>query len=460
VRLVAAVVAGKLVALSSRHLNLGGGTTFPGEITRRIDPHAVAKMSSQLRQGCVVVTGTNGKTTTTRMISNILRVAGLKPVHNRSGANLINGVTSALLGSSSILGRPIGDIGLFEVDEANLPKVVAETQPSVVVINNLFRDQLDRFGEINYLASIWRKALQQLPSTAHVVLNSDDPLVASLSDSAPGKVLHFGIEDERYGRASLEHAADSKSCVKCGARYAYSVAFYGHVGKYACPACGAKRPVPALAADRVTLKSTEGAELALSTPAGPIDVTIGLPGLYNVYNALAAAAAGVALGLPLANIKDGIGTFSAAFGRIERIHIGEKLLFLALVKNPVGFNEVLRTVLLDEAPKDLMIVINDNIADGTDISWLWDVDFEMLQGRVKSVIVSGTRAEDMAMRLKYSLIDPALVRVEKALSAALDCGLANAGQRGTLYILPTYTAMLEVRAVIEKMGYVGKFWQD
>ncbi|MBI2201770.1 MAG: DUF1727 domain-containing protein, partial [Armatimonadetes bacterium] len=452
-RLDAAIVAGKLVASLSRRLNFGGGTTLPGGITRRIDPGALGKMTGRLRQGCVVVTGTNGKTTTTRMISNMLQVAGLKPVHNRSGANLVSGVTSALLNSSSITGRPGGDIGLFEVDEANLPLVVAEAKPTVVVINNLFRDQLDRYGEIDYIAGLWRKALRQLPSSARVVLNADDPLVASLGKSLAASVLYFGIEDERYGRATLEHAADSKSCVSCGARYAYAVAFYGHVGKYSCPNCGAKRPIPDLGADSISLNGTVGAELLMRGPQGPLNVRLGLPGMYNVYNALAAAATGLALGLPLEDVKAGIEGFSAAFGRIERIQIEDKLIFLALVKNPIGFNEVLRTILLDGAQKDLLIVINDNIADGTDISWLWDVDFEVLQTRTRRVVVAGTRAEDMAVRLKYALVDPSKVEIEKDLPRALHAGLAGVEKEGTLYVLPTYTAMLEVREVIQRLGY-------
>ena len=459
-RLVAATLAGKLVAYLSRHFNVGGGTTFPGTVTRKIDSKALTKMTSRLSRGCIVVTGTNGKTTTTRIISNILQVAGLKPVHNRSGANLITGITSALLNSSDLTGKPRGDIGLFEVDEANLPQVVAETKPAIVVINNLFRDQLDRYGEIDYVASLWRKALKQLPESTCVVLNADDPLVASLKDSVGGTVLYFGIEDEKYGRNALEHAADSKSCVSCGGRYSYSVAFYGHVGKYICPNCGAKRPVPDLAATSVLLRSTEGSELSLSTRKGSLDVQVTLPGVYNVYNVLAAAATGVALGLALEDVKTAINNFAAAFGRIERIRIQDKLVFLALVKNPIGFNEVLRTVLLDDVQKDLLIIINDNIADGTDISWLWDVDFEVLQGKVKNVVVSGTRAEDMAVRLKYAQVDTSVVEIEKNLERALNACLQEVGHGGTLYVLPTYTAMLEIRDVMQRLGYVGKFWQD
>ena len=465
-RTAVAASAGKTVAFLSRRLNLGGGTTFPGDVARKIDPHLLAKMASRLPHGCVVVTGTNGKTTTSRMISNVLRQAGLVPVHNRSGANLIGGVASALLNSSNLLGVPSGDVGLFEVDEATLPPIVAETRPRVVVVTNLFRDQLDRYGEIDYIAGLWRKALATLPSSSAVVLNADDPLVASLGQSTEARVVYYGIEDNRYGSPGLQHAADSKRCLSCGTPYEYEVAFYGHVGKYACPNCGAGRPRPSVYAEKLLLHGTAGSDVGLFLPVedppgtASLSVMVNLPGLYNVYNTLAALACCASLGIPTDILKLGIESFSAAFGRIERIDIDGKQVFLALVKNPVGFNEILRMLLIDEVPKDLVIIINDNIADGTDISWLWDVDFELLQGKVKSVVVSGTRAEDMQLRLKYALVEMASVSLEKDLRRALTQGLENVAAGGTLYVLPTYTAMLEIRRVIEAMGYVGKFWED
>lgn len=459
-RLAVAVSAGKAVAFLSRHLNLGGGTTFPGEVARRIEPRLLEKMAGRLPNGCVVVTGTNGKTTTSRMISNALRLVGLAPVHNRSGANLIGGVTSALLNSSNLLGVPSGNVGLFEVDEASLPQAVAETRPRVVVVTNLFRDQLDRYGEIDFVAGLWRNALSSLPPTSTVVLNADDPLVASLGASPAAQVLYYGIEDATYGLPGLQHAADSKRCLSCGTPYKYEVVYYGHVGKYSCPNCGLSRPQPNVYVEKLVLRGTSGTDVGLHLPQGRLSVAVNLPGLYNVYNTLAAIACCSALGIPADVLKRGVESFSAAFGRIERIDIDGKQAFLALVKNPVGFNEVLRMLFVDDDPKDLLIIINDNIADGTDISWLWDVDFELLRGKVRSVVVSGTRAEDMQLRLKYALVDMELVSLDKDLRQALTAGLQSVSQGGTLYVLPTYTAMLEMRHIIESMGYVGKFWED
>ncbi|MCL4367773.1 MAG: MurT ligase domain-containing protein, partial [Actinobacteria bacterium] len=329
-----------------------------------------------------------------------------------------------------------------------------------VVVTNLFRDQLDRYGEIDYVAGLWRKALAKLPSASTVVLNADDPLVASLGAGTGARVIYFGVEDATCGLPGLQHAADSQRCLACGTPYRYEVAYYGHVGKYSCPSCGAGRPQPNVYVEKLALHGTGGSDVGLHLPSGGLSVRRSEPGLYNVYNTLAALTCCSALGIPAEALKQGVETVSAAFGRIERIDVDGKQTFLALVKNPVGFDEVLRMLLLDDDPKDLVIIINDNIADGTDISWLWDVDFELLRGKVKSVIVSGTRAEDMQLRLKYALVDMERVSLEKDLHQALNAGLRNVSAGSTLYVLPTYTAMLEIRQVIESMGYVGKFWED
>ena len=460
VRTALAIGAGKAAGFLSRQLGRGGGTTFPGEIALRIDPRLLARVSARLGQGCVVVTGTNGKTTTSRMIASILRRAELQPVHNRSGANLIEGVTSALLSSSTLLGVPGGDIGLFEVDEATLPQAVAQTRPRAVVVTNLFRDQLDRYGEIDHVASLWQGALASLPPSSTAILNADDPAVAHLGQGLEARVLYYGIDDARWGSAGLQQAADSQHCLACGARYHYRVAYYGHLGDYRCPHCGRARPQPHVAARAIELQGLAGSQVEAALPAGALRMRLGLPGLYNVYNTLAALACCTALGIAPEALQAGIESFSAAFGRIERVEVEGRQVFVALVKNPIGFTQVLHTLLLDQAPKHLLIAINDNLADGTDVSWLWDVDFELLQGRVQSVVVTGTRAEDMQLRLHYALVDMARVSLEKDLAGALARGLANAGPGGTLYILPTYTAMLAMRQVMQERGYVGRFWED
>jgi UDP-N-acetylmuramyl tripeptide synthase len=413
-----------------------------------------------LARGSIVVTGTNGKTTTSRMIASILRLQGLRVVHNRSGANMIAGVTSALLDVSGLAGRPMADIGLFEIDEAVLPALIREVPPVVTVFTNLFRDQLDRYGEVDFVADTWRKALRTLTEHSTVILNADDPLVSSLGAETRARVLYFGLEDERHGRSSRDHTADTRACTSCGNRLAYTVSYYGHVGKYYCPHCGLSRPEPQYRALAVELQGTTGSLCHLATAQGTLDLRIPVPGLYNVYNSLAAASATLALGIPPATVKTALEVFSAAFGRIERIAVDGRNVFMALVKNPVGFNEVLRTIFLDPSPKRVLIIINDNIADGTDISWLWDVDFEVLQGNILDATVSGTRAADMAVRLKYALVDPAKITVLEDQREALHRAITETPAGETLYVLPTYTAMLALRALMHRLGYVGRFWED
>ena len=427
---------------------------------RALDPRAISCISGRLPQGSVIITGTNGKTTTSRMISTVLAKAGLRVAHNRSGANLIAGIASTLVNEATLLGKPKADVGLFEVDEAAFPKAVREVRPRLCLLTNLFRDQLDRYGEVDYLASIWGKTLRSLPVTSTVLLNADDPGVARLGEGLTCRVLYYGVEDLSLGRSTLAHAADSRFCERCGAPYDYLVAFYGHLGHYRCRSCGLSRPQPDLRASRAELLGVEGSRLEVVGPLGRLQLYLRVPGLYNVYNALAAVGAAMAVGVDPGAIQAGMEEFSAAFGRVERVQIEGRQLFLALVKNPVGFNEVLSTILREPGEKRLMIVINDRFADGTDVSWLWDVDFELLAGRVCYALVSGLRAEDMAVRLKYAGVPPDLIHVENDTSMALQQALARTPEGETIYVLPTYTAMLEVRGSLAKAGYVPPFWED
>lgn len=459
IRLLLAVFVGKLLRRAVRTTGKGG-TALPGLVGQRVAPDAITVLCRQLARGSIVVTGTNGKTTTSRMLSSILQEAGLSPVHNRSGSNLIRGIASTLIEATSIRGRLEADIGLFEVDEAALPQALKEIRPRVVVINNLFRDQLDRYGEVATVAQKWAKALQQLPSSTTVVLNADDPTVAHLGQSLQARVQYFGLEDEAYVLARLPHAADSTSCPNCGAALVYTTVFASHLGKYACPQCLARRPTLDVAGSEIALNGAIGSTVALRTPNGPVQINLGVPGLYNVYNAAAASAAGLALGLDSKAIGRGLEGFRAAFGRIERVKIGDKDLMLILVKNPVGFNEVLRTLLVDEGQVKLAIVINDLIADGRDVSWLWDVDFELLSGRVEWAVTSGIRAHDMALRLKYAGVDQANLTNIPDLQGAIGEVIERLNPDETAYVLPTYTSMLETRSLLNKMGYVENFWEQ
>jgi UDP-N-acetylmuramyl tripeptide synthase len=464
-RLSAAILAARTARLASRTLRTGGGSTVPGVVARRVDPWVLTQLSRRLRLGSAAVTGTNGKTTTTRMISKILQTAGVSVVNNSTGANLVTGVTAALISDSGLSGRPASEMGLFEVDEASVPKVAAEAELGILAVLNLFRDQLDRYGELAYTGKVIASAFSALPEDGAVVLNADDPLVASLGRSARSPV-YYGVDEPALDTGRLQHIADSKDCPFCGTALAYDTVYMGHVGVYDCRNCSFGRPELRYRVSRVRLDGARGTEFSLSTPVGETRVRVNLPGLYNVYNALAAAAVAGEAGVGIEEISRGLREFGGAFGRVERVRAGDKEAFLLLIKNPVGFNEILRTFVTGGEAKNVLIAINDNHADGRDVSWLWDVDFEMLadagaEGRTNGVerfMVSGTRAEDMAVRLKYADLPVGAVIPdrEEAIRAALDA--TPSGE--TLYVLPTYTAMLEIRKTLSELGYTHPFWED
>ncbi len=450
---------GRAAGFLSRALGRGGGTTLPGLVAQSLDRKMVPSFCACLGRGTILLTGTNGKTTTARMLAQVLREAGWHPIHNRAGANLMEGVATTLLYASDLRGRPAGDSGLFEMDEAHFPRAVALCRPRLVLLHNLFRDQLDRYGEVDTVAGRWREALRTLPATATVLLNADDPAVADLGSGLTARVLYYGLEAPALGRPIPDHTADARYCRRCGAPYTYAPAYYGHIGLYRCPRCGHARPQPDILLTVTGVAKDGRLQGRLRTPAGECDFRSPLPGLYNAYNALAAVAAALSLGLDPETCLDSLSRFQAAFGRLERVSIGDREILLALIKNPVGVGQVLQMLAAGGRTFPCLIIINDHIADGTDVSWLWDADFEALAGRTTSLIVSGTRARDMAVRLKYAGVDGEIV-VEENLERALDTALAHTPQGTTLCILPTYTAMLEVRALMSRRGFVVPFWED
>jgi lipid II isoglutaminyl synthase (glutamine-hydrolysing) len=461
IRLFAALAAGKTLQAILRRLKLGGGTALPGRVAEVIDPSVLAVLVSSLAQGSVIVTGTNGKTTSSRLISDMLRRAGHTPIHNRSGSNMVRGLISTVVAGASMKGVLPGDVGVWEVDEATLPDVLKSIRPRVVLFNNLFRDQLDRYGEVNTVGRIWERALSTLPLDCIVVLNADDPRVANLGESFRGKVVYFGVEDDRRALETLPEAADSIHCLRCARPLVYDAVFSSHMGRYHCASCGLTRPLPDIQARTIDI-TDESSDVDMVTPAGAIALHLPLPGLYNAYNALAATAVAVSLGVGSACIQAAAAEFHAAFGRVERLKVGEgKEIALFLVKNPAGFNEVLRTVFTGSAQRDVLIMINDLLADGTDVSWLWDVDFEVMQGRVARATVAGIRAKDMALRLRYANVVPIEgdISVEPAIARSIVGSLEAMPAGGTLYVLPTYTAMLEAKENLARRGLAPR-WQD
>ena len=441
----------RAVGALSRAVGRGGGTTLPGKLVWKVDPGAVDTLAARLGSGVALVSATNGKTTTTSMVAEIL---GEKHAlaWNRSGANLLSGIASALIASRK------ADLGLFEVDEGALPEALARTRPTAVLLANLFRDQLDRYGELEIVAERWREAVAKLPGETTLVVNADDPVVAELAAHRV-RTVRFGLDDPRHARPGLQHAADSKYCVRCGTPYSFAAAYVGHLGDYHCPSCGHRRPELDVAARDIELEGLLASRFRLVAPEGEIRVRLALPGLYNVYNAVAATALALAVGASLHDVRAGLERFNAAFGRFERIPAGGKTIVLLLIKNPAGANEVVRT-LETGVPPLLVIALNDAIADGQDVSWIWDVDFEPLLARAGRVVASGDRAAELGLRLLYGGLDEERLEVVPSLEQALDRGLALLDAGSELVVLPTYTAMLALRGILSERGAVRPYWEE
>ena len=410
-----------------------------------------------LDAGCVVISATNGKTTTARMLRGCVERPGRAIVANHAGANLIGGVTTALLDASRSTSPP--RLGVFEVDEAALDGVADAIQPDVVVLMNLFRDQLDRYGELESLAARWAEMVLALPLDTTVVANVDDPAIAGVVDGRTG-VITFGVQDTSMARETLAHAADSTTCRRCGAALIYEAVLLAHQGHWHCDSCGWSRPVPDVAVGHIAPDGLAGTDIVVDTPSGPITTRVGLPGIHNVYNAAAAVAAALALAEEPTTIAAGIGRTDAAFGRAERVELDGRQLVLLLAKNPAGANENVRTVLLDVDPLHLLIALNDRTADGQDVSWIWDVDYEDLFGRLESLTLTGDRAYDLALRFRYAGLSADRMHVVPDHRHALDDAVTRAPARGTVYALPTYTAMLELREELGRRGVTRAFWKE
>jgi UDP-N-acetylmuramyl tripeptide synthase len=456
--LAAKIAAARAVGELARRAGRGGGTSLPGRVLLGLEPHAINELATRLPQGSVLVSATNGKTTTAAMVAAVLERAGITLVHNRAGANMAGGIASALLAAAQKHSRIDGELGLFEVDEFWLDQVAPELLPRAILLGNLFRDQLDRYGELETIAERWADAVTALSAETRLVLNADDPLIADLGRNA-AHVSYFGVEDPSVAMPEMQHAADSKHCRRCGAAYAYDAIYLGHLGRYRCPSCGQERPAPTVAAEEIELDGTRAARFTLRGPAASATVELPLPGLYNVYNALGAAALCLDLGIELDDVVAGLHAVTAAFGRAEMVRVGGVELSILLMKNPAGANEILRTLSSEDGELDVLAVLNDRTADGKDVSWVWDADFELLASSVRRVTCAGTRAAELALRLKYGGVPVGRLVVADGIPAALDEAVASTSS-GRLFVLPTYTALLELRDELAMRGYVPRFWEQ
>lgn len=416
-----AVTLGRIVSFVSQYLHKGAGGTWPGEIALRIHPNILKNLTHKLHKGVILVAGTNGKTTTSLMIKTIIEGNGYSVVHNASGANLLNGIVSALLLSTN------KDWGMFEVDENALPHILNYIHPTIIVLLNLFRDQLDRYGEVDAIADKWKKALVTLGEQSTVIANADDPLISAICEHLKAKKVYIGLENPSLYRKTMQHATDTIYCPRCGTRLTYDGFYYSHLGKWACGSCGFTHP-DVVISDKDYLSPIEG--------------------IYNKYNTITSATVGECIGLDSSTIQYALSLFIPAFGRMERMLARGKKVRIVLSKNPTGFNESLQTYLDSKDIGPVLLLLNDRIPDGTDVSWIWDVDFELLDGQKREIIVSGDRTYDMAIRLKYALTDMRFITVTDNLLSAIDVALSKIGKHETLWILATYSAMLDVRKII------------
>lgn len=449
------ILAARAVGEVARRAGKGGGTTLPGKVLTRLEPNAIARLAARLSGGTAVISATNGKTTVAAMAASVLQRSGVTLVHNRAGANMADGVASTLLRAARRSEAIHGEFGLFEVDEFWLDRVTPQLAPRVMLLCNLFRDQLDRYGELEAIADRWTAVVRALGDT-RLALNADDPLIADLGRERP-RVAYYGVEDPAMALPQMQHASDSKHCRRCGAAYAYGAIYLGHLGRYSCPRCGQRRPQPVVCARQIELLGTRSARFELCTAGGSAVVSLPLPGLYNVYNALGAATLCLELGVGLDRIVEGLERVSPAFGRAEWIELEGVELSMLLIKNPAGANEILRTLVLEPGELEVLAILNDRAADGRDVSWIWDADFELLADRVRRVTCAGTRAVELGLRLKYAGVPVDRLRVIPAFATALDESLRSASS-GRVYALPTYTALLQLRDELARRGHVSQFW--
>ncbi|MDB9402127.1 Mur ligase family protein [Microcystis aeruginosa CS-567/02-A1] len=428
-RLGFAVSVAKSVTFIVRLLRLGAASVLPGSIARRIEPRLLELLSQQVKNGVILIAGTNGKTTTALLLCTILERQGYRIAHNSTGANLENGLMTALIENTTLLGTLNVDYAILEVDENIVPRVLKPLQPRIILCLNLFRDQLDRYGEVDSISKRWTKVISTLPLETVVIPNADDPTLSYLGQQLPQKVLFFGMNEPEHYLEAIPHAVDSIYCPSCGHSLDYQGVYLSHLGDFTCPQCGFSKSKP-------TLESSEWSQI--------------LVGLYNKYNTLAAVTAAKELGVEEAIIRDAVNNFQAAFGRAEDLVINNKRVRILLSKNPVGTNETIRVV-TESSDKTTLLVLNDRTPDGTDVSWIWDVDTEKLVQRGGTLVVSGDRVYDMALRLRYSENSGESTLnliVEEDLRQAIATALKHTPENETLHILPTYSAMLEVREVL------------
>ncbi len=456
IRIAAAILTVRIMTLLLRIIG-SGGTSFPGKAGLFFCRNLLGELAEKV--SVVIITGTNGKTTSARITAEILSVAGLSFFENKSGANLLSGITASFAVNSSISGKPKFEYAVIECDEAAFKTVCPLINPTAIVVTNLFRDQLDRYGEITHTRNNIIAGIKASFGSV-VVLNADDSLAYSIADEIPNKTLSYGIDSPPYG-ADDDFLSDAPYCIKCKSPYIYRYKTYGHLGDFRCLNCGYKRIEPLISADNIEL-GTSSSKITLKINEEVSKAIIALPGAYNIYNSLSAAAAATTLGINKTDIIAAFSSFKSGFGRMEKFILSGTDVHMILVKNPAGLNQVINFLSADETYKKLVLILNDNFADGTDISWIWDVNYEKLLSfsqTIEEITVTGIRAEELSLRLKYAGLEADNINVEKDYDKVIEDIIVKNKENVPVYILPTYTAMFDFRKTLSKRYKIRKFWK-
>ena len=449
-----AVLSCKLSRFAIRLLGRGG-TDFPGRIALKLCPDLLGYLAKDVTT--VIVTGTNGKTTTSRMIEQALTDSGISFFANKSGANLLSGVTAEFAMHSSLGGKCRYPYALIEADEAAFKAISRYVNAKAVVVTNVFRDQLDRYGEVTHTLENIHIGISHCKN-AVLCINADDSLSRSLADTVENHVIFYGVDTPIY-QSRVQELSDAPYCIRCKHEYVYDYVTYGHLGGYHCPNCGYGRPDTDVSVTKVLSTDTESSHVVMRADGNDYDTQINLPGGYNIYNACATMACGKALGLDLKTVSSSLSAFSCGFGRMEKFEINGTSLRMILIKNPAGCNQVLNFLSGIQEPSVFVVCLNDRAQDGKDVSWIWDVDFERIAAmgdQLTEILVSGIRADDMAMRFKYAGVPVDKLRVIKDYGELVKACIS---QKHPVYIMPTYTAMLGLREKISKTYGFKDFWE-
>lgn len=463
-----AILVGKTISLLTRILKIGGGTAAPGLYALKIDKNLLSSFAEKFAKGSIVITGTNGKTTTTRIISHYFSQNKISYLHNRAGSNLERGMISACLENTSFLGELTPtDYGLWEIDEAEFSRSLQKIQPHTVVLLNLFRDQLDRYGEVDTTRRKWEAAMQFLPSSACIIFNSDDPQLIELTETlrknrADLRFLSYSVIGEgETNEVSLLDPLNLVLCPHCNTKLEFKTKTITGQGLFNCTSCGLENTTGNLSIKDPILSSNKS-DLTIEYNNTSYHATTKLVGLFNLYNFAAAAASLVSLKQDISKIIEHGTTVHGAFGRMEKLSVNDRTIILSLIKNPTGAKESLRTMFHDSFHNNVAcFVLNDNFADGKDVSWIWDVPWETITNKLQGkVFVAGTRLYDMATRLQYAGVKQENIAVSENYQHLLDEIIKATKPQDTIPIFATYTAMIDLQKLFEKIGVKKKYWEE